>query len=161
MNWERPGSKAPSHRLPHLPLFLSPHALGPPSLNFPSLSSIFHQHPLEIFYSMTRTTLRNPLSTTLKINKKPAIVSVYSFSPHVFITKCTERGLHSVPTLPYHLLICSFISQILEQLPFLPGPGPGTGDPAVSKHQHGPCPYGVHQLLKSDFPPITLQKLPH
>lgn len=88
------------------------------SVGYLSQSSAFYQYPLEIFCSMTITTLRSPLSTVFKINIKPAIAPGYPLSPYVFIAKCTESGLHLLPTLPYQLLIHSLISQIFEQQPF-------------------------------------------
>lgn len=84
---------------------------------------------------------RNPLSMTLKMNIKPAIVPANILSLHVFIAKCSL----SLPTLPYHLLICLLISQIFVQLPFAK---PCAGNWSYNYEQKlTPCSHGVHQYL--------------
>lgn len=80
MNRKRPSSNVLLSLSLVLP-FSVPSCSRTSSSQFSFQCSLCYQYPLEIFYSMTRTTLRNPSSTTLKINFKTChYFSVSSFS---------------------------------------------------------------------------------
>lgn len=100
-----------------------------------------HWSSLGVSFLETITMPGNPLSMTLKINIKPAIVPANIFFLHVFIAKCSL----SLPTLPYRLSVCSFISKILEQLPFAK---PCAGNWGYNYQQKlTPHSHGAHQYL--------------